>query len=282
MTSWRYYLRSLVVVSVALAAVACNTARFGAKSTAEGQSQSNSKVVFVLFDLSASTEKPEVRQRYLTDFERIVKNLQSDDVIVADEITDNPLADSTFPINASIHKYNPFTDNDLRYNRQLGELRQQLVKDAEAILIGQGGPSAAPQGKGEASPPAGQPKKYMQTKILDSLELAQRVFATYQRNRQVLVIFSDMVEESEHYNFRHGRLTGARIQQIITQQKARESLPGLNGVQVYVAGAAQGAYGHMPSDQVHWIENFWMEYFKACGADLPRTRYGSALLEPPQ
>jgi hypothetical protein len=91
-----------------------------------------------------------------------------------------------------------------------------------------------------------------------------------------------MVEESEHYNFRHGRLTGARIQQIITQQKARESLPGLNGVQVYVAGAAQGAYGHMPSDQVHWIENFWMEYFKACGADLPRTRYGSALLEPPQ
>lgn len=270
------------MVSVALAAVACNTARFGAKSTAEGQSQSNSKVVFVLFDLSASTEKPEVRQRYLTDFERIVKNLQSDDVIVADEITDNPLADSTFPINASIHKYNPFTDNDLRYNRQLGELRQQLVKDAEAILIGQGGPSAAPQGKGEASPPAGQPKKYMQTKILDSLELAQRVFATYQRNRQVLVIFSDMVEESEHYNFRHGRLTGARIQQIITQQKARESLPGLNGVQVYVAGAAQGAYGHMPSDQVHWIENFWMEYFKACGADLPRTRYGSALLEPPQ
>jgi len=281
MTSRRNYLLRAILGTLMGATVACNISPFGTKSTNQNQLQPSSKVIFVLFDLSASTEAAEVRRRYLGDFERIVKNLHSDDVILADEITDNPLADSTFPINETIRKYNPFTDNDLRYNRELDRLRHRLIKDAEAILVIPADSGSPAQGKGKAMPPAGQRKRYMQTKILDSLELAQRVFTTYQRNRQVLVIFSDMVEESEHYNFRHERLTPARIQQIIRQQKARGSLSGLGGVQVYVAGAAQGAYGHMASDQVHRMQDFWVEYFKACGADLPKARYGSALLEPP-
>jgi hypothetical protein len=55
----------------------------------------------------------------------------------------------------------------------------------------------------------------------------------------------------------------------------------LKGVEVYVAGAASGTYRRMTSDRLQQIETFWREYFKACGAELRKERYGSALLEAP-
>jgi lysophospholipase L1-like esterase len=94
----------------------------------------------------------------------------------------------------------------------------------------------------------------------------------------VLVIFSDRVEESEHYNFTRENLTEARIKKIISQNRSRGLLPDLAGVKVYVVGASAGAYEKMRSGRMAAIRDFWLAYFKACGAELTRERYGGALL----
>ena len=121
----------------------------------------------------------------------------------------------------------------------------------------------------------------MHTNIFDALSLAQRVFATYHRDRKVLVIFSDMIEESAQYNFRRKPPDITQTARIIKRQQAAGNLPDLNGVEVYVVGAGEGTYSNLPSSQIRAVEEFWLKYFKACGADLRKERYGSALLEAP-
>jgi hypothetical protein len=230
---------------------------------APSESAYRPKVVFVLFDLSASTEPKDTRDRYLQGFQKTVDGLQPGDWIAADAITDNPLARSTFPINeALIAPYNPLVDNPLTHQGKLKKQKEEIVAKAIEIVLHQ-------------------KEKFTRTKILDSLLLAERVFRTYPREREALVLFSDMIEESEHYNFTQEPLTPQRIAAIISTEKGHQRLPDLKGVEVYVAGAASGTYRRMTSDRLQQIENFWREYFKACGAELRKERYGSALLEAP-
>ncbi|HZP02614.1 MAG TPA: hypothetical protein VFD30_20350 [Terriglobia bacterium] len=222
------------------------------------------KVVFVLFDLSASTEAKDTRERYLQDFQRIVDRLQPADLMVADEITDNPLARSTFPLNeALIPPYDPLVENPRFHEGKLKMQKEAILAKARKIVLQQN-------------------EKFTRTKILDSLQLAERVFTTYRRDRRVLVLFSDMIEESEYYNFLHEVLTPQRVSAIIAAEKSRDRLPALNGVRIYVVGAAAGIYRQMTSERFERVRDFWLEYFRACGADLSKERYGSVLLEAPE
>jgi len=90
------------------------------------------------------------------------------------------------------------------------------------------------------------------------------------------------VEESSYYDFTKENLTASRIQAIIVAEKAEHRLPRLGGTHVYVIGASAGFYSRMPPEAVRKIQNFWLEYFKACGANLPVETYGSALIQPPE
>jgi hypothetical protein len=223
------------------------------------------KVVCVLVDRSSSTEDQGVRQRYIEGFQRVVGRLDSGDVIVADAITDNPLAQSSFPVNDEFKPFQPSSDNELivkkereNHQKEIQVVRERVLANAQGLF------SSAPSN---------------QTKILDAMRLAERVISAYQRPKRVLVIFSDMIEESERYNFKRERLTDEVIARIINEEKQAKRLPDLAGVRVYVIGA--GASGNQPSssEQYTEIENFWSQYFKAAGADLSKDRYGATLLK---
>lgn len=223
------------------------------------------KVVCVLVDRSSSTKEQGVRQRYIESFRRILDKLGTGDIIVADAITDNPLAQSSFPVNDEFETFQPGTDNPLivkkkqeEHEGKLREKRDQVWDKAQGLF-------------------AGAPSK--QTKIFDALRLAERVFHTYQRQKKVLVIFSDMVEESERHNFTRERLTEAASARIISEEKEAKRLPDLNGVKVYVIGAGQSGNRSSSSEQYAGIQSFWLQYFKSAGADLPKERYGAALLK---
>lgn len=221
------------------------------------------KTEFVLFDLSASTATPEVRARYLEDFEKLLANLYEGDILVVDRITSNPLAESTFPVNEIFKRMNPWSENLLKWRRESKGQRERIARTVKKMVM--------------------DPKqRSSKTSIVDALHLAQRVFATYPNEHQVLVLFSDMVEESPYYDFRKENLTASRIQEIIEAEKAENRLPRLDGAHVYVIGAAAGFYSRMPPEAVRKIQNFWLEYFKACGANLPVETYGSALIQPPE
>lgn len=88
-----------------------------------------------------------------------------------------------------------------------------------------------------------------------------------------MVIMSDMIEDSSDYNFERERLSDKRIAEIIAREREKKRLSILNGVKVYVTGARASA-----REQFYNIQNFWLRYFKECGANLSKENYGSALL----
>lgn len=227
------------------------------------QSDRESKTVFVLFDLTASTKASEVRSRYFSDFQKLLGNMAGGDILVADRITDNPLAQSTFPVNETFDAMNKWTDNPLQWKREAKERKERIESTVKEMVFDT-------------------KKRYRRTSIVDALHLAQRVFATYPNGRQVLVLFSDMVEESSYYDFTGETFDEPRIAQVLETERSEKRLPNLDGVQVYVIGASAGYYSRMDPAKVRQIQNFWFEYFQACGANLPMERYGSGLILPPE
>lgn len=113
------------------------------------------------------------------------------------------------------------------------------------------------------------------TKILDANLLAEKVFQKYNRPKNVLVIFSDMMESSEKIDFEKQKLTAETINKILEDEKKAERIPKFSNTQVYVIGASSAG----ASDSFNQIQNFWLEYYKTAGANLSKENYGAALLK---
>lgn len=146
-------------------------------SRAAGRDQARPLVV-VLLDASRSTHDAEVRARYLDAFAHVLDDVEAEHgTVVADVIDDNPLAHSTFPIQATFEACDPLTDNRLTCEARAAQLRRDAMDAARAIL-------------GRTSEVSG-------TDIYDGVALAQRVFDAYpEAGTRRLVICSDMVENA--------------------------------------------------------------------------------------
>jgi hypothetical protein len=110
--------------------------------------------------------------------------------------------------------------------------------------------------------------------IMSSLTLAQNIFQDYPGGRPVLVILSDMMEDSQNYNFYNTQLTDSVTQDIISKEKSAGRLPNLQGANVYVVAA-----GTEDSDKFFEVRNFYLKYFAAAGAKLDTSNYSNALLQ---
>src|SRR5438552_3414968 len=212
--SWRVLTLSLLLL---LVAAGC------------GENSVHSRVTTVLFDLSGSTSPQAIRQQYLKDFSKILNQVANGGVIAADIIDDNPVAHSTFPINESFDRYEPMKENKLDYERRIKQQRDTVLKEADAIMRKRAAPA---------------------TDVIDAMQLAERVFSTYEGNQKLLVVFSDMIEESRRYNFTTEKLTAARIGQIIANEQDAGRLPDLQGVEVCVVGAGATTSGGLPADKL--------------------------------
>lgn len=108
------------------------------------------------------------------------------------------------------------------------------------------------------------------TEILSAIEVAEHLFKGIEAKRKILVILSDMIEESEYYNFKENTVYS---QQIIEKERSAGRMPVLDGVKVYVSGAS--AETDKKFDEVR---EFWMSYFEKTGASLPEHNYCSSEL----
>lgn len=227
-----------------------------------GGKSASTRVTVVLFDLSGSTNAEPIRQQYTRDFAKVLDAVTAGGIIAADIIDDNPLAHSAYPINESFDRYDPLKENKLDYERRIRQKRDAVIKEVEAIV-------RRPQSGRRGS------------NVLDGLQLAERVFLTFQGEQKLLVIFSDMIEQSRSYDFSADNLTAGRISQIIARERSAQRLPDLRGVEVCVVGAGAARSGGLSSEKLLALREFWFQYFKAAGASLPKERYGSALLKCP-
>jgi hypothetical protein len=244
----------LAVASAAMLGAACGVPGRHGHSGPEN-------VVVVLFDESSSTRSATVRRRYMNGYNQVLELFTNGagGVVAGDVIDDNSLMHSSYPILATIKKGSIFSENKLVRRTKI---KKQALKPAERLL------SVTPRHGGTA--------------ILDALTVAERFFGTYpDAKHRYLVVFSDMVEESDHLRFNTEVLSYAGTSRFIANERRDRRLPNLAGIDVYVVGAGSPVNSNMKAETIRKIENFWLKYFAATGAVLPPARYGSRLIKFP-
>ncbi len=253
----------LVFFIVVLFMVSCQKVESKTEEVTAGKKKETGKAVVVLFDLTASTKK--VRNVAFDSFRKVLSAISYGDVIVAAKITESSITEPDIPVKEVFPKFVPVdnwgnpTDNDFlvkaarkKADKDIALKKDSILKAVEGFIF------------------AGDARK---TDIISSLHVAERIFSTYKRDRSILVILSDMIEDSNVYNFERENLTARRIEEIIRRERFRKRIPDLRGVKVYIVPA-----GTLNTRRYFSIQNFWLRYFRECGANLAKENYGSPLL----
>jgi hypothetical protein len=238
------------------------TSRQGLLFAASPVSEEPFKTVVVLIDRSDSVRTPETRKLYLGSLNTIMSSLKPGDALIAAWITDHSATELELPINQTFPPIVSHTRNNLLAqadrDKQLSDFQRNLQKISNEF------PSLFDS--------VGR-RKIHQTRILDSVQLAKRVFENYPAGDRILVIMSDMVEESSDANFRRDNLTQATTRQIINRLRSANRLPNLTTVKVFVVGAS-----FPDMDRFYQIRSFWFAFFNAIGAELNDRNYGAGLI----
>jgi hypothetical protein len=113
----------------------------------------------------------------------------------------------------------------------------------------------------------------MLTEILDSLNIADIIFHDEKERQKILVLLSDMIEDSKVCNFEKDKITDEYIDKVIRDRQKNKLIPNFTGVKVYVAGASAP-----DSNKFRAIQAFWARYLTKSGADFSPNRYGHSLI----
>ena len=216
-----------------------------------GKEKKKSRVIAVFVDMSGSTNKAR-RTVYRNAFDKIYENLQQGDRIIVGTITGRSYIDFKPAVDAEIPKQSIWV-NRITFEQNLAKTRKNVQTEVEKLLA--------------------QKRGTPRTEIINSLNIADKIFHNEKRQK-ILIVLSDMIQDSKEYNFDRVNVTDDYIARIIRDRQKQNLIPKLNDVKVYVAGATAGNTKKFRS-----IEKFWNRYFVTCGADFSPHRYGHSLLE---
>ena len=117
-------------------------------------------------------------------------------------------------------------------------------------------------------------KHARRTLILDAVTLSQQLIEGNPDRRNVIVILSDMLEDSDTANFEKKPPTPADTEAIIRKQRARNLLPDLHQAQIFVAGAKAPT-----AAQFEEVEAFWTRYFREANGVVGTGAYGRPAID---
>lgn len=202
-------------------------------------------MVMVLFDVSASTGRDDLRGFYLDTFRAILERVDGVDdpgaVLGADVIDDNPLAHGRLPVNVTFEPCTPM-DNRLACLEERRGATGRALEAAEAILD----------------------RSRRGTDVVGGLALAELFFEAHPEGEHLLVILSDMLQVGRGIRLAApGALRGGGQEEILSRLRVVE----LPGVRVYVAGAG-ASRADLPPARLELIEAFWRAYFERAGAEV--------------
>ena len=216
-----------------------------------GKDKKEPRIIAVFVDMSGSTNQAR-RTVYQNAFEKIYQNLQQGDRIIVGTITGRSYIDFKPVVDAEIPKQSIWI-NRISFEQNLAKTKKDINDEVEKLL----------------SQKHGTPR----TEIINSLNIADKIFHNEKRQK-ILILLSDMVQDSKEYNFDKVKVTDRYISQIIEVRQKQNLIPKLNNVKVYVAGASA-----TDSKKFRAIERFWSKYFAVCGANFSSHRYGHSLIE---
>lgn len=216
-----------------------------------GKDKKLSRAIVVFVDMSGSTNKAR-RTVYRKSFDKIYQNLRQGDRILVGTITSRSFIDFKPVIDAEIPKQSLW-DNRLQYEQNLAKTKKNVRKSVDRLL----------------SRKQGTPY----TEILNSLNVVDTIFHKEKRTK-ILVILSDMIQDSKQYKFGRHKITNKYISNVIRNQKEQNLVPNLADVKVYAAGVSASN-----SKKFRSIQKFWQRYFTESKADFSTHRYGHSLIE---
>lgn len=247
MERWRLKLLGLILLSTLLLLSHMNRSAEARKS---GNDKETPQVIVILVDMSGSANRARSTV-YREAFEKIYQSLSQGDRVMVGTITSRSYIDFKPAVDAEIPKITIWV-NRIQFERNLTETREKIRREVDRLLSRKRGTQ--------------------RTEILNSLNIADTIFHNEKRQK-ILVILSDMIQDSKEYNFTRVKITDNYIDKLIRYRRKHNLIPNLTDVKVYVAGAS-GA----DSNKFRSVENFWARYFAESGADFSRHRYGHSLI----
>ena len=215
-----------------------------------GEAEDSPRIIVIFVDMSGSTNLAR-RTVYRKAFEKIYKNLHQGDRVLVGTITGRSFIDFKASVDVEIPKKTIWV-NRIQFERDLTESKERIRKEVDRLLSRKRGTQ--------------------RTEILNSLNIAETIFHNEKRQK-ILVILSDMIQDSKEYNFDKTKVTAKYIDAAVQYRQKHNLIPDLAGVKIYVAGAS-GA----DSKKFRSIEKFWASYFAKTGADFSHHRYGHSLI----
>ena len=215
-----------------------------------GNSERQPRAIVVLVDMSGSTNQAR-RTIYREGFEKVYEDLRQGDRLLVGTITGRSYIDFEPVVDEEIPERSLWV-NRIRFERHLTETKVRIRSAVEQLLCQK----------------VGTPR----TEILNSLNIADTIFHKEKRER-ILVLFSDMIQDSREYNFARAEVTNNYIDKVIGCRQRHSLIPNLTNVKVYIAGASGP-----DSKKFRSVERFWARYFGKTGADFSPHRYGHSLI----
>ena len=247
MKRWRLKLLGLILLSTLLLLSHMNRTAEARKS---GNDKETPRVIVILVDMSGSANRARSTV-YREAFEKIYQSLSQGDRVMVGTITSRSYIDFKPAVDAEIPK-NTIWVNRIQFERNLTETKEKIRREVDRLLSRKRGTQ--------------------RTEILNSLNIADTIFHNEKRQK-ILVILSDMIQDSKEFNFTRVKITDNYIDKLIRYRRKHNLIPNLTDVKVYVAGAS----GADPN-KFRSVENFWARYFAESGADFSRHRYGHSLI----
>ena len=209
------------------------------------------RLIVIFVDMSASADQ--ARHTVCKEaFEKIYQNLRQGDRILVGTITSQSYVDFKPTVDEEIPKKSVW-DNRLQFERNLTHTREKIRREVNKLLAQKQGTPL--------------------TEILDSLNIADTIFYDEKERQKILVLLSDMIQDSKEYKFDKDKMTDEYMNHVIRYRQKNHLMPNLANVKVYVAGASAA-----DSDQFRAIQTFWTRYFTESGADFSPHRYGHSLI----
>ena len=216
-----------------------------------GKDEKPPRAIIVLVDMSGSTNRAR-KTVYSEAFDKIYQNLQQGDRIVVGAITSHSFIEFKPVVDVEIPSQSIWV-NRIQYEQNFAKTKKNIREAMNGLL-----------NRRDGTP---------YTEILNSLNIADTIFHNEKRQK-ILVILSDMVQDSKEYKFDRANVTDKYIADVIRYRQQQNLIPNLTNVKVYVAGASADN-----SKKFRSIERFWASYFAAAKADFSSHRYGHSLIE---
>jgi len=216
----------------------------------KSENAKKSRVLVIFVDMSGSANLAR-RTVYKKAFEKIYQNLGQGDRVMVGTITGRSYIDFKPAVDVEMPKKSIWV-NRIQFERNLSETKEKIRREVDRLLSRKRGTK--------------------RTEILNSLNIAETIFHNEKR-RKILVLLSDMIQDSKEYNFARVKVTDKYIDETIRYRQKHNLIPSLTDVKVYVAGAS----GADPN-KFRSIEKFWTRYFAETRADFSSHRYGHSLI----